>query len=562
VRFGAGMFVHTFNVLIPPDQYFDAHPEYFSLVKGERKKDHSQLCCTNEDVIRICTEETLKRIRQDPTAFVFSVSQNDWHNYCECDKCTALADAEGSQMAPVLQLVNRVADTVETEFPDKAIETLAYQYTRKACKTMRPRDNVIIRLCSIECCFMHPLDTCDMKANRAFREDTEEWAKVADRLWVWDYVTSFRDYLCPYPNLRVRDDNIRFFIKNNVTGIFEQDVYNTFGGELSALSGYLNAKLLWDQNYCEDKAINEFLENVYGDAAKPIRKYLDMLHNHAEKKNIHANIWVTSMSAPFLNDKLVEKSKVLWDEATAAVADQPAVLDRVKVARLAVDHAWMERARANADSAYIAKHDEFRIEPRAEFKEQVVEFFKVARQAKVSLLDEHRMSLDKYESGFKDILDAKAQTFTPLDPVTPPSTEPGLSCAFYQGEWTALPDFKSLKSARESVVGRIGLAPGKDAEAYGLDFTGYIHAKRDGVYHFSLSSNDGSRLTVGSRVLVDNDGSHSMVTKSAAVGLRAGWHLIRLEYFQAGGDEGLELTWAGPGFGKQMIPKKALRQNK
>ena len=121
VRFGSGFFVHTFNRLVPPGKYFDEHPEYFSLVKGKRLKDRSQLCCTNEDVIRICTEEILKAMRAQPDAFVFSVSQNDWHNYCECEKCQALAKQEDSQIAPVLQLVNRVAEAVERQFPDKAL---------------------------------------------------------------------------------------------------------------------------------------------------------------------------------------------------------------------------------------------------------------------------------------------------------------------------------------------------------------------------------------------------------------------------------------------------------
>ena len=118
VRFGAGMFVHTFNTLIPPDQYFDQHPEYFSLIDGERLKDRSQLCCTNEDVVRLCTEGMIARIEADPGAFVYSLSQNDWNNQCQCAPCQTLAEAEDSQMAPVLQLVNRVAQAVERKYPD------------------------------------------------------------------------------------------------------------------------------------------------------------------------------------------------------------------------------------------------------------------------------------------------------------------------------------------------------------------------------------------------------------------------------------------------------------
>jgi hypothetical protein len=322
IRFGGGFFVHTFNRLVPPDKYFDEHPEYFSLVKGKRLKDRSQLCCTNEDVIRLCTDGILEAMRAQPDAFVFSVSQNDWHNYCECEECQALAEKEDSQIAPVLQLVNRVAEAVEKEFPDRAVETLAYQWTRRPPKTMRPRPNVIVRLCSIECCFSHPLATCDSEVNRAFREDTRRWAKVSNRLWVWDCVTDFRHYLLPFPNQRVRNDNIRFYVANNVKGIFEQDTYNTPHSELAALGGYVTAKFLWNPDYDEDTAINEFLEGYYGKAAGPIRTYIDLLHDRVEKENIHVNIWVPP-SHDHLTDELLAKADRLWQEAEDLAAGRP-----------------------------------------------------------------------------------------------------------------------------------------------------------------------------------------------------------------------------------------------
>ena len=59
----------------------------------------------------------------NPDCTVFSVSQNDCFNQCECPKCQEVAKQEDSQMGPVLQLVNRVAEAVEKEFPDKIVET-------------------------------------------------------------------------------------------------------------------------------------------------------------------------------------------------------------------------------------------------------------------------------------------------------------------------------------------------------------------------------------------------------------------------------------------------------
>jgi len=556
VRFGNGMFVHTFNSLVPPETCFDEHPEYFSEIGGKRVKDRTQLCCTNPDVVRIVTEEVKKRIAADPGAFVYSVSQNDWDNHCECAVCQALAEKEGSQMAPVLQLVNQVAEEIEKVYPDKAIETLAYQWTRKAPKTMRPRPNVIIRLCSIECCFMHPLATCDSEQNRAFRRDAEAWAKVANRLWVWDYVTSFRHYLVPFPNLRVRDDNIRFFIRNNVVGIFEQDTYTTRNGEFNELSGYLNAKLLWDPEYGEDQAIDEFLEAVYGKASRPIRAYLDMLHDKVEKENIHCDIWIGPKEAPYLTEDVMAKGEKLWDSAEAAVADQPAVLERVKIARLCHEYSWLEQNRLKGNVLYEFDHANFAVQPRPDFQRRVQSFFEVARKASVTWMDEGTISLDAYAESFAVALQGGRQTLEPLEPVAVANPQPGIAFQAYTGGWDALPDVTGLTPAGEGVATHVHLDAWPDGGGFALRFSGFFLAPNDGIYTFAIGSNDGSRLTIGAKV-VDNDGLHSLRERSAQVALRKGYHPIVVEYFQAGGAKELYLRYDGPGISNRPIPPSA-----
>jgi len=345
VRFADGFFVHTFARLVPPEKYFAAHPEYFSLVGGKRQNGYAQLCCTNEDVIRICTEEIRAAMRAQPDATVFSVSQNDTDLHCECPRCQALAAQEGSQGAPVLNLANRVAAAVEKDFPGKVVETLAYQWTRKAPKTMRPQPNVVVRLCSIECCFSHPLATCDSSENRAFREDLRAWSKVSQRLWIWDYTTDFGHYLMPFPNQRVRRPNIRFFVENHVKGIFEQDTYDTPHSELAALGGYLTAKFLWNPDYDPDLAMREFLDGYYGKAARPIRQYIDLLHDRVERDNIHVHIF-DQPTKPYLDYTLLCPSNAFWKEAERVVAKNPELLRRVQISRMSVDYAIMECARA------------------------------------------------------------------------------------------------------------------------------------------------------------------------------------------------------------------------
>ncbi len=559
VRFGRGMFVHTFNVLVPPDRHFDAHPEYFSEIDGKRVKDHTQLCCTNQDVVALCTDQMRKRMRADPEAFVFSLSQNDWANYCECPKCQALAKREGSQMGPVLDLVNRVAKALEKEFPGKAIETLAYQYTRKPPKTMRPRPNVIVRLCSIECCFMHPLATCDQDTNRSFVRDLQGWAKVANRLWVWDYVTSFADYLVPFPNLRVRDDNIRLFVRNNVTGIFEQDVYTTLNGELSMLSGYLGAKLLWDASYDEDRAINEFLEGVYGKAAGPIRKYIDLMHDVVEEQNVHAGIWVDSRSAPYLTDALLTQASALWDKAEKAVADDPGAAERVRFARLSVDYAILERQRGPGGTGqFVVDHQRFGVTIRPAYRQRLKRFFDAARRANITWLNEGRLNLDQHQARMKQELSSEALTFVPLEPVRVSDAAPGIEYACFEGKWKQLPDFGTLTPVRKGIADRIDLGNRAQDQFFALRFRGYLNVPRDGVYTFFVSSNDGSQLLIGSRRVVDNDGLHTAKKVGGFVALKAGLHPMEVRYFQEGGTTQLNVTYDGPGISERAIEPSRL----
>lgn len=551
-------FVHTFDSLLPPEKWFDEHPEYFSLVKGQRVKERTQLCCTHPDVVRLVTEEVRRRMREHPEATVFSVSQNDWHNYCECDNCQALAQAEGTQAAPLLHLVNAVARAVRDEFPDKIIDTLAYQYTRKPPRTMRPEPNVVIRLCSIECDFSHPFEARLTLDNKSFCEDLEGWNRLTDRLWIWNYNTSFSHYLVPFPNLRVRGPNIRYLVRHGVTGIFEQDVYNTPHGEFSALSGYLGAKLLWNPDYDENTAINEFLEGVYGDAAPYLRRYLDMIHDAVSDPKTNMIIWI-GPTASFITDDLIAKADKLFDAAEKAVAADPDTLERVRIARMSVDYTAIERQRRSFGmrSAFTLDHKNFTTTVQPALRARIDRFLTTAERNGLERLGEWGPVLADYKKDLLKDLPADGH-YEPLSALKGVRPKPGVRCDYYDITLEKLPDFTSLTPTASSVTDRISLAPALKQDGYALRFTGLIQAPRDGIYAFTLRSNDGSRLRIHDQVIVDNDGLHKTESRLGFVGLKAGWHPFCLEYFEAGGVEDLGLNWAGPGIKDQPIPPDAL----
>lgn len=273
-------FVHTFYSLIPPAQYFNDHPEWFSEIKGQRTHENAQLCLTNEEMRRELVKNLKEKLRLNPKATISSVSQNDCFNNCTCARCRAVDEEEGSPSGSLLRFVNAVAADIEAEFPQVAIDTLAYQYTRKPPRMTRPRSNVIVRLCSIECSFSKPLDD---PRNWAFLEDLEGWSRIADRLFIWDYTTNFAHYIQPHPNVQVLGPNIRLFIRNNVRGIFEQGAYQSWGSEMAELRAWLLAKLLWNPVLDQVKLRQEFLAGYYGPMAGDISQYLSLLERAVER---------------------------------------------------------------------------------------------------------------------------------------------------------------------------------------------------------------------------------------------------------------------------------------
>ncbi len=342
IRFGGDLFVHTFDQLMPPGEFFAQHPEYYSELDGKRTAEHAQLCLTNPDVVRIVTDRVLARIRRDPQAKLFSVSQNDWAGWCRCASCREIDEREGSPSGTMIQFVNQVAEAVEKEFPDVWIETLAYQYTRHPPKTLKPRHNVVPRLCTIECDFSVPLNASTYEQNRRFVDDIEGWSAITDKLYVWDYTTNFAHYVSPHPNFGCLQGNVQFFRANHVVGLFEQGAYQAPHAEFAELRAWILAKLLWNPDQDIEPLYRDFFQGYYGPAARPIRQYFDQLQ--ALVKGDESVLQIGSPpTASFYTDAFFDSAARLWAEAEELVKDDPAFSYNVRMSALPVIYAQLER---------------------------------------------------------------------------------------------------------------------------------------------------------------------------------------------------------------------------
>lgn len=133
--------------------------------------------------------------------------------------------------------------------------------------------------------------------------------------------------------------------------------------------------------------------------------------------------------------------------------------------------------------------------------------------------------------------------------------------------WDRLPNLGDQNPMQQGRVYELDDTVVRDrSRSYALVYRGYLKVPESGVYVFDLRSSDGSRLKIDGKIVVDNDGLHSAVSRRGGVALHAGLHHFELMYFESPGsgvvgrlEQRLWLGWEGPGFGLQKLPSEALR---
>ena len=400
-----GLFVHTFNRLLSPEEYGKAHPEYFSLINGTRLPG-TQLCLSNAAVLEIVVANLKKEIAANPEATYWSVSQNDNDQYCQCDRCTALNEKYGDvPSGSMIYFVNEVA----RQIPDKIISTLAYWYTRKAPKNIKPEPNVNIMLCNIESKRQAPVYETDP----AFSNDLKDWANLSNDILIWDYNIQFTNFFAPFPNLFTIKPNIKFYTDHSVNALYMQ-ANREGAAEMAVLRGYLIYKLMWDPDADDQAIIDDFVNGYYGAAGRYIRQYIDELQAALVSSGIELDIFGDPVHAKeaFLSTTHMESYKKLFDEAEAAVQDDAELLRRVQVARLPILFAEIQIGRTEVDTPRsMYEHiDNGTVVAKPAMKALVQQFVDGCKREGVALVRERAGSPDHFLASYTRIFTNMEET--------------------------------------------------------------------------------------------------------------------------------------------------------
>ena len=348
---------HTFNLQLPSEKWFKDHPEYFCERDGRRRSGReTQPCLSNPEVLRIVTDYCLKQLAAHPEAKLVGISQNDNQMYCTCEKCRAIDEAEGSHGGTLLRFVNAAAAEIEKVRPDVLVQTLIYQYTRKAPKITKARHNVTPCLCNIECRRQVPLNCPTDTPNARFMEDLKEWAGLSDKLYIWDYTTNYRNYLYPMPIEHTLQTNMKLFRDHGVKFMFPEG-----GGkraDFAELKAYLLAKWMWNPDLDEKTLTDKFFAGYYGAAAPFVREYYEKCQVGV-KANPKGVIGIFNQKPPaFYTPAFAAEARTLFARAKQAVARDKIRLANVRFAELVPMTVQLDRAAETAKWFFVTREPE------------------------------------------------------------------------------------------------------------------------------------------------------------------------------------------------------------
>ena len=267
-----GSFGHTLSVLL----------------KGEGANiSEANPCIYNENNYKTILASVKAILEKNPNAQIISVSANDSNEFCQCDGCTGKRIG-GNATDAYIAFINRIAEDIEDEYPDVQLHMLGYGHTYTPPVKVKPKDNIIVQLANISCCFQHPLDSGCIDGNKNFMANLEAWSKVSNNIYMWDYATDFLCFYATFPNFDVLRENIKIFYEHGVKGIMEQGDMNNVFSKFEELEAYVAAKLMenpymTDAEY--DALIDKYMKGYYGPGGENIRKYYNFLMENSNTYN-------------------------------------------------------------------------------------------------------------------------------------------------------------------------------------------------------------------------------------------------------------------------------------
>lgn len=382
-----GTWCHSSFEFVPPEKYFDEHPEYYAKFLGKRRYQFNvlgrtfptHLCYTNEEVYQIAEAELVKRIEANPEVKFWDFSIMDtYFATCRCKECKKFNKEAGSEMGTLLAFLNRLADAIKDDYPDVYLSTLAYQRVKNPPKNMKCAPNLCINVCAFPGTQSYPYSTeGGIKASREFAERVVEWGKICDNILVWDYVVNFTHLKLPFPNFEFQKENLEFYLENNIRFVFHQGSREPMD-ENAEMRTYLLSRQLWDKDVDLKALAKKYVAVVYGDAAGLVEEYMDLQNSAMIESGVDLSLYDNPKKhkngylAPKLTDKYLELTEKMLEVAENSDTVNVKAVEMLRVNALyakMTDASWDYRAKKAAFEEFKALSEKYNFTKSGEIVE-------------------------------------------------------------------------------------------------------------------------------------------------------------------------------------------------
>ena len=270
---------HTFHWLVPCDEYFDSHPEYFPEIGGKRQCSGSnsvnmQICVSQPGVAQVIIDKARALFDAYPTLTTFGIIPNDGsYGWCQNPDCLAWdGDQQGTAIYSnrLIRLVNTVSDELAAEFPDKLFLTLAYDNYREP-PDIEVSPNVAIRLTTTGRNFLKKLTDPTDPSNAPIMRQLQGWLNKANHVTLYEYYYfSGVDY-APSPIARTLCEEYPELLEAGLKGIVAETL--PWHWDSLRLPAYALAQCGWDTALGYDGLLDDYSARMYGPAAASMKAY-------------------------------------------------------------------------------------------------------------------------------------------------------------------------------------------------------------------------------------------------------------------------------------------------
>ena len=270
---------HNYFTVVPKTQYEDEHFDWFS-------EDGTQLCLTRdpEGLEKLFLAALKEAVIQYPEISIFSMTQNDTTDWCDCKKCSDLYQKYGTDAAAMIQFTNRVdakfQEWLRQEYPDREVHICVFAYlpTEKPPvketsegvfevidNSVRLNDGIYVVYAPISANMYYAFDDIE---NEIIYDNIRGWSAVTDQLMIWTYNQSYYYYMGYFDNFNSMQANAKILKESGAVWWYDQGQWNANNSTaFNTLKCYLSSKLAWDVDTDIGAATERFFANYFGEAS-------------------------------------------------------------------------------------------------------------------------------------------------------------------------------------------------------------------------------------------------------------------------------------------------------